>query len=97
MTHPDTRHAPREQYAGPATLIAGEVRLEVEADLRGRFEPIDGRFHWYGRLAAATGLDRIGSGATVTLATEHGSADGRLSDIDPWGRPRVSGLGRPPF
>ena len=53
MTQPD----PRPQYAGPATIAAEDVRIEVEADLRGRFEPIDGRFHWYGRLAA-TGASR---------------------------------------
>jgi hypothetical protein len=94
-------HEEQEEYSGPATLVAdrdGEaVELEVEADLRGRFEPIDGRFHWYGRLAASPELEKVGSGATVTLTTTHGSAQARLSDIDPWGRPRVTGLGTPPF
>ena len=27
----------------------------------------------------------------------HGSAEGRLSDVDPWGRFRIAGTGRPPF
>jgi hypothetical protein len=92
-----THHEPQEQYAGPATLVAGEAELTVEADLRGRFEPIDGRFHWYGRLAPSPGLDQVSSGSTVTLTTEHGSAQARLSDVDPWGRPRVTGVGTPPF
>jgi len=90
-------HEAQEHYAGPATLVAGDVRVEVEADLRGRFEPIDGRFHWYGRLAASAALDGLGSGTTVSVTTEHGSAEGRLSDLDPWGRFRLTGLGRPPF
>lgn len=92
-----SKHEPREEYAGPATIAAGDTRIEVEADLRGRFEPIDGRFHWYGRLSASPALDELDSGATVSVTTEHGSAEGRLSDLDPWGRFRLTGLGRPPF
>ena len=87
-------HRPAERYDGPAA-IAG---TEVEVLLRGHFEPIDGRFHWWGRIAADAGLDgEQGSGARVTLVTPHGEAEGRLSDIDPWGRVRISGTGRPPF
>jgi hypothetical protein len=92
-----THHESGEEYAGPTTVLSGDARLEVEADLRGRFDPIDGHFHWYGRLAASPDLDAIGAGATVTVTTEHGSAEGRLSDVDPWGRLRVSGTGTPPF
>lgn len=92
-----TTHEPQEHYTGPATIAAGATSIEVEADLRGRFEPIDGRFHWYGRLAASPALDELGSGARVSVATEHGTAQGRLSDVDPWGRFRLTGLGRPPF
>ena len=89
-------HEPQEAYAGPATLHADGVEVTTYADLRGRFDPIDGRFHWYGRLAGA-GLDRIAPGASVTVATAHGEASARLSDVDLWGRPRVSGVGAPPF
>jgi uncharacterized protein DUF4873 len=89
-----TQHQPQEQYAGPVAVILRGVPLEVEAELRGRFDPIDGRFHWYGRLAPTPALE---SGASVTITTRHGSAEGRLSDIDPWGRLRVSGTGTPPF
>ena len=87
-------HEPEEQYDGPATI----ADTEVEVLLRGHFEPIDGRFHWWGRIAANERLDaEQTSGATVTLVTPHGKADGRLSDVDPWGRLRISGTGRPPF
>ena len=66
--------------------------------LRGHFEPIDGRFHWWGRIAADERLDaEHSSGSTVTLVTPHGEAEGRLSDVDPWGRFRIAGTGRPPF
>lgn len=87
-------HQPEELYDGPATI----EDTEVEVILRGHFEPIDGRFHWWGRIAASEGLDtEHSSGSTVTLVTAHGEAEGRLSDVDPWGRLRIAGTGRPPF
>lgn len=88
---------PVDQYAGPATVVADGHSVTVPARLTGRFEPIDGRFHWYGRLPASPDLDAIGAGARVEVTTERGSATGRLSDPDPWGRLRVSGTGRPPY
>jgi hypothetical protein len=87
-------HEPEEQYDGPAT-VAGTT---VEVLLRGHFEPIDGHFHWWGRIAADERLDaEHSSGRTVTLVTPHGEAEGRLSDVDLWGRFRITGTGRPPF
>ena len=86
-------HEPREAYDGPAHV--GDLELQVR--LRGHFEPIDGRFHWWGRLAADASLDDAVAGSTITLRTAYGEAPGRLSDRDPWGRFRVSGTGRPPF
>jgi uncharacterized protein DUF4873 len=87
-------HEPEEQYAGPARIAATEVQVL----LRGHFQPIDGRFHWWGRIAADERLAAQHSpGSTVTLVTPHGSAEGRLSDVDPWGRFRITGTGRPPF
>jgi hypothetical protein len=85
-------HEPTKVYAGPARLDDTDVHVH----LRGRFEPIDGRFHWWGRVGHDTALPHA-SGETVTLATPHGSAEGRLSDVDPWGRFRIAGTGRPPF
>ena len=92
-------HEPGERYSGPASIRDGDDTVEVTVDLRGGFQPIDGHFHWYGRIG---GHDRLTSGDRVTISTEHGStehgsAEGRLSDIDPWGRLRIAGTGRPPF
>ena len=92
--------APAEEYAGAGSLHvddeAGDIAVEV--DLRGRFEPLDGKFHWYGRIGTNPSLtERVRPGSTVTLTTPGGSAEGRLSNVDPWGRFRVSGTGRPPF
>lgn len=94
--------APGEEYAGRARVSTGSTAdgagVEVEVRLRGHFEPLDGRFHWYGRIATNAELtDLVRSGDTVGISTPYGSAAGRLSDVDPWGRFRISGRGRPPF
>jgi hypothetical protein len=91
-----------EGYDGPARLSAGECDdahcVDVEVVLRGVFEPIDGRYHWWGRVGRSERLEElVRSGGSVVLTTPEGAAEGRLSDIDPWGRYRVSGTGRPPF
>jgi hypothetical protein len=90
-------HEPQEQYDGPARI--GSTQVDVR--LRGHFEPIDGHFHWWGRVSAHETDRAIAAehspGAEVTLVTPHGEASGRLTDLDPWGRFRVSGTGRPPF
>ncbi|MGH3409097.1 MAG: DUF4873 domain-containing protein, partial [Streptosporangiaceae bacterium] len=86
-------------YAGPATLAIGDDRYEVLVELRGVFQPIDGRFHWYGRIAAHDGLAAaLGPGkAAGTLTTPEGQAACEVSDPDPWQRYRVSGRSTPPF
>lgn len=85
-------HEPEESYTGTATIDD----TEVEVSLKGYFEAIDGHFHWYGRITADPPLPHD-SGASVTLATPHGTAQGKLSDLDPWGRFRITGTGTPPF
>ncbi len=93
---------PLEGYDGPATLVTASTNVEVEVTLRGLFEPIDGRYHWYGRIAASDEVDElvaalVDSKADLSLRTPHGEAATRLSDRDTWGRYRVTGTGRPPF
>ena len=86
-------------YTGPARLTLGDASFDVVADLRGRFEPIDGRYHWYGRLERHDGLTAglpRGRGTGV-LTTREGAASCELSDPDPWHRYRVTGAARPPF
>jgi hypothetical protein len=88
-----------DDYAGDATLLVGEQQLPVRVRLRGHLQPIDGRFHWYGRLDADEAV-RAAAGRTsisVTLRTPTGEATGTLGDPDPSGRYRVTGTGRPPY
>ncbi|HET6699069.1 MAG TPA: DUF4873 domain-containing protein [Nocardioidaceae bacterium] len=89
---------PRGNRDGDPGDPGKEEALPVTVTLRGMFQPIDGRYRWYGRIDQDDRLDaRVSSGGTVTLRTPHGSAPARLSDRDPWGRFRVTGTGAPPF
>lgn len=92
-----SHHEAGAEYDGGATLLADDREIAVEVTLRGAFQPLDGHFHWYGRVATSPEVDELGSGSQVLLRTEHGVAEGRLSDVDPWGRLRISGTGTPPF
>jgi hypothetical protein len=86
-------------YAGPATLIVDDRELAVEVALRGHFQPIDGRYHWYGRLAEHAELAELVGGRkrTAMLRTPQGEATGEVSDPDPWRRYRITGVSTPPF
>jgi hypothetical protein len=96
MTGP--AEAPAEEgYDGAAQIVTSAGVVDVVVTLRGQFQPIDGRYHWYGRVAVDDRVSALGAGATVLLRTPAGEAEGRLSDEDPWGRYRLEGTGRPPF
>ena len=92
-------HDDHDGYAGQATLVIADRELPVEVTLRGHFEPIDGRYHWYGRVCENAELDRLIAGRkrTAVLRTPTGAATGELSDQDPWHRYRISGTSTPPF
>ena len=89
----------RDGYDGPATLLLDGAELAVTVHLRGRFEPIDGRYHWYGRIGASQALAAAlpGGRGAATLRTPHGEAGGQLGDPDTWGRYRIDGVRTPPF
>jgi hypothetical protein len=86
-------------YKGEATLRIGNVSLTVTVTVKGNFEPVDGRYHWYGRIQPNADLTaRLGSRKeTATLVTPLGEADGVLTDPDTWGRYRITGTSKPPF
>ena len=88
-----------EGYQGPATLIVEESELDVTVTLRGYFEPIDGFYHWYGRVGVSEELNSLlgGKNREAVLRTAQGEAAGLLSDPDTWGRYRIAGTSRPPF
>jgi cation diffusion facilitator CzcD-associated flavoprotein CzcO len=86
-------------YQGTAIFESDGLRREVTVQLRGYFQPIDGRYHWYGRIAADPALAEALRGARIkgTLTTPQGSAPADVGDPDPWGRYRVEGTSTPPF
>jgi hypothetical protein len=86
-------------YQGPATLIIDERELPVEVELRGHFQPIDGRYRWYGRVRPDAELSELVGGRkrAAVLRTPLGEAQGELGDPDPWDRYRIQGASTPPF
>lgn len=88
-----------EGYSGPASIILDDTEVEVSVQLRGHFQPIDGYFHWYGRIAANDALAQLVGNAkrTALIRTPEGEASGQIADPDPWQRLRISGTSRPPF
>jgi Domain of unknown function (DUF4873) len=95
-----TTALPEDEYAGPAVIEVGERRMPVRVTLSGRFEPVDGRYHWGGRLAPDGDIaDLLRSGQrAVTVQIGHRIAvQARLAEIDPWGGIRVTGVSRPPW
>lgn len=86
-------------YDGPAQLIHDAGTADVDVKLRGHLDPISGHYRWYGRVAASTLVaDLVAGGArTVRLRTPHAEVETKLTDVDPWGRPRVEGFGAAPF
>ena len=83
-------------YIGPAVVDLADQSIEVTARLAGCFDPISGKYHWYGRVAAERDLAPF-AGRSVTLRTPYGAVETTLADLDPWGRARVEGFGTAPF
>ncbi|MDQ7809266.1 DUF4873 domain-containing protein [Amycolatopsis sp. A133] len=86
-------------YSGEATLVIDGVTVAVTVDLRGYFQPIDGYYRWYGRVAVHEELARLAGGKKKPVSIRAGehTATGELSDPDPWGRYRIMGTSTPPF
>jgi uncharacterized protein DUF4873 len=83
-------------YRGPAELMG----LPVEVRLSAHFEPLEGRFRWAGRTGPSPSLrDRVATGLrSATLSLPGGEAISvRVSEPDPWGGVRLSGVGTPPW
>jgi hypothetical protein len=86
-------------YDGPAEIVDGVRTISVEVTLRGHFDPITGKYSWYGRVAASPEVSELVAegGRKVRLRTPHAEVETALTDVDPWGRPRVEGFGAAPF
>jgi hypothetical protein len=86
-------------YSGAATLLVEGTGIAVDVQLRGQFQPIDGYYRWYGRIAANERLSALAQGRKkqAEIRTPEGTARGEISDPDPWDRYRIMGTSTPPF
>ncbi|MFI7002125.1 DUF4873 domain-containing protein [Nocardia sp. NPDC050175] len=105
MRHPDPGHydltvaadrEPAHEYSGPATLDSPGSLLPVTVTLSGHADPIDGSYHWYGRITGADLPDPGRAEVFLTLPGRFPTA-GRLQERDPWGNLRIVGIGDPPY
>ncbi|WP_127507146.1 DUF4873 domain-containing protein [Actinoplanes solisilvae] len=97
-----------EEYRGPAVLTFAEAGAGAEAGdghpvqirMWARFEPVEGRFRWAGRTAPdAVLLERTTTGlrdARLSIG-DYRAVAVRLSEPDPWGGVRLTGIGTPPW
>ncbi|GIE91695.1 DUF4873 domain-containing protein [Actinoplanes regularis] len=89
-----------EEYRGPATLRLDDGPVAVEVRMSARFEPIEGRFRWAGRIDPVGDLrERVSRGLREATVTMPGAPETRvrLSEPDLWGRVRITGAGTPPW
>jgi hypothetical protein len=87
-------------YDGAATLRGAELEIPVRITLSGHVDPLDGRFHWGGRIgpdARVVRLIREGK-REITLQVDGARPlPARLTEVDPWGGVIVAATGHPPW
>lgn len=87
-------------FVGSAVLCGGDLSVPVRVALSGHVDPLDGRFHWGGRIdpdERVVGLLRAGR-RDVTLRVGDGPPlPARLTEADPWGGVILAATGRPPW
>ncbi|GAA1519551.1 DUF4873 domain-containing protein [Dactylosporangium maewongense] len=90
---------PEEPRPVKAELLVDGAAHAVELHLSGHFQPLDGRYHWGGRMAggpAVPALVRAGRRDVLLRCAPADAVPARLLEIDPWGNVRFSGTGAPP-
>jgi hypothetical protein len=93
---------PQEEsgYAGAAELRVGADVLAVTVRLAGHLEPLDGNFHWYGRVERSPEVVALKDGGAVSGELgigDRGPVPVRLAEYDAWGHVLVTGVGAPPY
>ena len=93
---PSTRQRP---HTITAHITVGDDTIDVEVVLGGHLEPLDGKYHWYGRIAQNNAVDAAKKGGATDIGLTIGRerAAGRLAEHDAWGNMRITGTGSPPF
>lgn len=91
---PHTHEDETEGYSGPATMLVDEVEHSVELTVTGHFEPISGKYTWYGRVR---GLTEVTNDIEVLLRTPEAEARASVTEKDLWGNHLIRGIDAPPF
>ncbi len=87
-------------YDGHAVLLVGDRAVEVTVHLDGHLEPLDGLFHWYGRIERSADVAALKDEGATTAELAIGDGPPvrvRLAEHDPWGHVQVNGTGGPPY
>ncbi|GAA3252644.1 DUF4873 domain-containing protein [Dactylosporangium siamense] len=90
---------PEEPRPVKAELLVDGAAHAVELHLTGHFQPLDGRYHWGGRMTgepAVAALLRAGHRDVQLRCAPAAPVPARLLEIDPWGNVRFAGTGAPP-
>lgn len=86
------------EFSGSAVLSAGGRTESVQVHLNGHFEPLDGVYHWYGRVVGDVVGFKKPNGSPLVLRIGDGpESPAALAEEDPWGNYRITGVGAPPF
>ncbi|MFG3302731.1 DUF4873 domain-containing protein [Micromonospora chersina] len=82
-------------WQGTAQIAGTTVRLHAG----GRWEPVDGRYHWAGRIEPESRMLRLLRSGRRDVEVRVGErvVRGRLAEADPWGGVRITGVGEPPW
>ncbi|WP_045824566.1 DUF4873 domain-containing protein [Williamsia herbipolensis] len=86
-------------YSGEAVLACRGKEIPVDLKIKGYFQPLNGLYTWYGRIAKNAELDAVlqGKRTVAVVSTPEGRAECVVGDVDFWGRYRLSGKSRPPY
>ena len=89
---------PDAEYSGRAVLSAGTQIAPVQVHLNGHFEPLDGNYHWYGRVVGDVRDFKKPNGSPLFLSIDGGpQTPTSIAEEDPWGNFRITGIGAPPY
>ena len=88
-----------EGYSGRAIVQIESARYSATVVLGGHFEPLDGRYHWGGRILplreVAEAVRRGARAATLHVGDRPFAV--HLAEVDPWSGVRIRAVGPPPW
>ena len=84
-------------YDGPAEIRVDDIAHSVRVRLTGHLDPIDGKYHWRGMVFELTHDTALRMPQPVSVTIGPRTAEAHLTEVTPWGRHSVAGVGMPPY